>query len=260
MTRALLAELENRAEGTGMNLLGLADGALFDLCQPRGRRARELLPSCETVLVLGTGGREFWQSAKAQGQVPTGKCRFREPLRERTLRFARGVSNWLGDRGHRGLVVDPEACRTLNFAQLGEAAGLGTISPITGLLLHPKFGPWVSMRAAILLPGFPFGCDFRGEVTSAFQPCMRCSKPCVSACPIGVYDGEGGMALDRCASHLHHGGCETHCAVRRACPVGSEESYEPAEEAYRHGLGVRLLRRAFGLGWWRWIPSCWRKS
>src|SRR5262249_47260908 len=60
--------------------------------------------------------------------------------------------------------------------------------------------------------------------------------------------------------HLHGGGCATHCAVRRACPVGNEEKYAEHEEAYRHALGVRLLRRAFGLGWWRLVPCRWRRQ
>ena len=260
MTRALLAELERRTQGTGFNLLGLADGALFDLCQPRGRRARELLPSCETVLLLGTGGREFWQNAEREGEFRRPSAVFREVLRHRTRRFAVEISTWLRGLGHHGRIVDPEARRTLNFTQLGEAAGLGTISPISGLLLHPKFGPWLSMRAAILLPGFPFGCDFRGDVTSSFQPCLRCSQPCVKACPIQVFDGAGGMALDRCAKHLHQGGCVTHCDVRRACPVGTEERYAATEESYRHGLGLRLMRRTFGLGLWKFVPGRLRKN
>lgn len=259
MTRMQLAELEQRAQGTGFNLLGLADGGHFDLCQPRGRRARELLPSCETVLVLGTGGREFWRATEEQGGFAKRTPFAREPLRTRALQFASEVVRWLASHGHAGLVVDPEAPRTLNFTQLGEAAGLGTISPVTGLLLHPKYGPWLSMRAAILLPGFPFGCDFRGEVTSGFQPCMTCHKPCVKACPIQVYDGEGGIDLEQCATHLHAGGCATHCAVRRACPVGAEERYDTIEESYRHGLGTRLLRRTFGLGWWRFVPRRFRE-
>ena len=256
MSRALLQELETRAADIGLNLVGLADCAEFDLCQPRGRRAREFLPNCQTIVVLGSGGSEFWRRLPRQDP----RCDGADPVGARTVAFTKEVVAWLAAQGVAARTVYPDACRTLNFAQLGESAGLGTMSPVSGFLLHPTFGPWLSVRAAVLVAGYPFGCNFMPRVPASFQPCLQCAKPCVPACPIQVCDGDGGIDLRACATHRHGGGCTDHCAVRRACPVGTEQRYGVDEEAVRHQRGLRLLRRSFGLGWWRLVPKRWRRN
>ena len=148
----------------------------------------------------------------------------------------------------------PTDRRPLNFVQLAEMAGLGTISPVIGLLLHPEFGPWVSLRAALLVRGTPFvPADADGQSLD-FAPCLSCAKPCLRACPVGVYDGLGGVALERCAAHRHAGGCDGGCEVRRACPVGARHRYGPVEEAFRHAYSLYSMRRHFGLGPWRLVP------
>ena len=59
------------------------------------------------------------------------------PLREAALRYT---------------IVHPfmHGGRTLNFVELGKAAEIAGPS-ILGVVVNPKFGPWIAFRAALLL-------------------------------------------------------------------------------------------------------------
>ena len=50
----------------GMNLVGVVDAAAFDASQPCGRRAAERLQDCDTIVLLGAGGRAAWEPVKAR--------------------------------------------------------------------------------------------------------------------------------------------------------------------------------------------------
>lgn len=223
----------------GINLAGLVASAEFDRCQPRGRRAGELLPGCGTILVVGSGGR-----------APAG----RPPLQRCAAEVEHLLLDWLAERGHTCRAVRPGDRATLNFGHMGEMAGLGTVSPVVGKLIHPEFGPWVDILCAVLVVGEPFGGQWEREVLPSFQPCLTCARPCVPACPAKVHDGQGHSDLRRCAQHRHSGGCSEGCDVRRACPIGAEHRHAPEEETLRQSWGLAALRRQHGLGVWRFVP------
>lgn len=252
MTSSLLVEVQRAADSAGLNLFGLVDAARFDACQPKERRTRSLQPACGTVLVLGTGGRTFWQRYAERGGVAA------EPRERDAGRFVScGMRDVVGSLARRG--VPSRAILAgddrLAFARLAEAAGFGTISPVSGLLVHPEYGPWIAVRGAILVDGRPFGAVADASITDRFQPCCSCSRPCVSACPAHVHDGAGNQDLARCASHRHAGNCEPACSSRAACPVGASHRDGPEEFAHRHAHPLGALRRGFGLGVWRLVPT-----
>ncbi len=252
MTSSLLAEVQRTADTAGLNLFGLVDAARFDACQPRERRARALRPRCGTLLVLGTGGRVFWQRYAQRGGVAAEAG---ESAASRLVSSGmRGVVDVLALRrvpAHPILAGDPR----IAFARLAEAAGFGTISPVSGLLVHPEYGPWIAVRGAILVDGMPFGSVADASITDRFQPCCTCNRPCVSACPAHVHDGAGNQDVARCASHRHAGNCEPACGSRAACPVGAGHRDGPGEFAHRHVHPLGELRRNFGLGVWRFVPA-----
>ena len=256
MRSSLLAKVQHEAAGRGLNLFGLVDAARYDACQPKERRMTWLSPKCGTVLVLGTGGRSFWEryasTAGCAGHNEEDAARFAsDGVRAiATVLTAASIAN-------RTLVArNPR----LGLACLGEAAGFGTISPVSGHLLHPEFGPWIGVRAALLLDGHPFGPIADASITDRFQPCCTCSRPCISACPANVHDGEGHQDLARCGSHRHEGNCEAVCKSRSACPVGTEHRDGDAEFAHRHAQSLASLQRTYGLGFWRFVPAFLRRQ
>ena len=243
-----------------MNLVGVVSARLFDECQPRGRRSRERLRDCDTILLLGAGGSSFWEKmarSLGPGFVPRPRPGY-HPINAHSERIAEDVSSLLRDAGHPCRPVYPDDTPSLNFLQMAEMAGFGTVSPVIGLLLHPEYGPWVGLRAAVLARGEPFGPPELRPRPEPFEPCLTCSKPCVAACPVGVFDGHGGANFRACGDHRHKSGCSTGCEVRRACPVGAHNRFGPAEENFRHAYSYFALRREYGYGWRGMLPRAWR--
>jgi epoxyqueuosine reductase QueG len=116
--------------------------------------------------------------------------------------------------------------RFADFVALAAAAGLGAPSRL-GLLLHPVYGPWMSIRAVLLtarpLPPSPPLRDF--------DPCAGCPAPCADAC----HGSAIGPRFDvrACArTRRREPACALRCDARRACPVGREHAYAPEAEAH----------------------------
>lgn len=251
-----LAATREQAAALGLNLFGLVDAARFDRSQSPEQRVGRLAPACGTILVLGSGGRAFAQDLSHRVDRDVTPALAEQHGWHSACHLAAG----LHDQGVpcRAVALDP-ACR-LPIAGLGEAAGFGTVSPVSGLLLHPEYGPWLRLRAALLIDGHPFGPCPDASIADSFQPCCNCTRPCVSACPAQAHDGHGHQDLGRCASHRHGGGCKVGCCSRGACPLGSEHRDGQGEVAHSHSFHLPVLQRWFGLGVWRVVPSIVRQG
>jgi epoxyqueuosine reductase len=250
MAMQLLEDARASATMSGLNLFGIVDAERFDACQPAERRARRLRADCGTIVVVGSGGRSFWQAYAQNLAGGTADAHARQTVRS--------LVGALQQAGHVCRAIDVARSACLHAARLGEAAGFGTVSPVSGLLLHPTYGPWLQVRAAILIAGRPFGAIADAAVNESFQPCCNCSRPCVAACPASVHDDRGQADLVRCGSHRTAGGCTDICATRAACPVGSEHRDAPGEAAHRHSFDLAAMQRWFGFGVWRWLPRALR--
>ncbi len=251
---ALLEDVKRRAHSEGLNLCGVVSAAEFDRCQPPGKRAQELFPDGATILVIASGGRAFWQTTCGDHQPPPRPGREAGLVDRRCSEVVEELSHHLAGHGHANKTVYPDDRPTLNFPRMGEMAGLGTVSPVLGMLLHPDFGLWVNFRAAVLIAGSPFGTDWPRAVPTTFQPCATCARPCVEACPANVYDPSGDIHLEQCAQHRHTGGCADGCDVLRACPVGAEHRHNGGEAAICHEHSLAGMRRKYGLGMWKLMP------
>ncbi|MFN3241735.1 MAG: hypothetical protein ACE37K_09510 [Planctomycetota bacterium] len=253
---SLLGPLQQRAARNGLNLFGLVDAQRFDGCQPCEQRSTSVLPGCGTILVLGTAGQSFWLEFQRQGrglsERPT--C---EEVEELVASSVDAVADELEQAGLRWTKVDARWPR-LNFGRLAEAAGFGIVSPVSGMLLNPTYGPWLRVRAALLIEGRPFGQVDDASITDRFKPCCTCDRPCVEACPPKVHVDLGRADRERCASHRDDGGCETGCGSRKACPIGTEHADGDGMPLHAHTIDRRTLQRWYGLGWWRFVPRAFR--
>ena len=93
--------------------------------------------------------------------------------------------------------------------------------------MHPDYGLWHAYRAALL---------FAEEIALPPRddrpiPCETCAeKPCLTACPVGAFSGDG-YDVPACAGYLASpdgfecldGGCR----ARDACPVAADRRYAP---------------------------------
>lgn len=240
MPASSLILVRDQAARAGINLFGLVDAARFDRCQPKERRLGNVLRGCGTALVLGTAGRGLLQNQAESSSGPqNGEAR--------ALAAVRATAIASRAAGPCTLVL-AGAGAPVNFARLGEAAGFGTVSPVSGLFLHPEFGPWLRVRAALLFPGQPFGAIPEASIADRFHPCCSCARPCLAACPAAALDGAGGQHAGHCEQHRLEGGCEQVCCSRHACPLGA--AHRDAPEVPLHGHDCPAKRRVFRVFAW----------
>ena len=119
----------------------------------------------------------------------------------------------------------------LPFQQWAKRAEGLRASPL-GLLIHPEYGLWHAFRGALL---FEHPIAFLPR-TPTSHPCDSCiDKPCLSACPVGAFDGVN-FAADDCRDYLATDEGKTcmegGCLARLACPVGREYAYFPDQQRF----------------------------
>ncbi len=225
----LAEELGLQAEG--LNLLGCLGRARYDALVPRAWQAAQVLPAARSVLVVASGGRALFEAFRA---APESRLA-RDPLDAYTRRVVEAAAERLARPTRALFAFERRGGAFADFVALGRAAGLGSPSRL-GLLLHPVYGPWLSIRALLLtareLPETP--------ERAGFDPCRGCPAPCADACP-GRAVGPARFDANACAAtRRREPGCRARCAARRACVVGPEHAYAPAAEAH-HMLALDAL-------------------
>ncbi len=101
-------------------------------------------------------------------------------------------------------------------------------SPVS-LLVHNDQGLMISFRGALALRE-------KIELTPPrLTPCLLCSAPCETACPVDALS-EDGYDTAACHAFLDTAAgvdcMENGCKARRACPVSQEYPRDPAQSAY----------------------------
>jgi hypothetical protein len=213
-----------------MNVRGVLDAARWDALVPPAWQTRALLPGARSAWLLASGGRALFEALRRAPESALA-C---DPLDAYTRRVAQETAATLREAGGRALPL--LACERrdgvfADFVALGRAAGLGAPSRL-GLLLHPEYGPWLSIRAVVLT-------DLALEATPervGFDPCAGCPAPCRTACPSGA-PGVPQRALrfdvDACRrGRAQQAGCRLRCAARHACVLGGEHAYAAEAEAH----------------------------
>ncbi len=237
------------AREVGFNLTAVAEGEAVRAAMRGGDRDDEV--AC--AIVLATGGDGFFERFRAAGHAAaghageTGHAGEEHPLdlyTERvTLALCDAVEAQLGVRA-RAVFAHGET--RVDFQTLGVACGVGQRSAL-GILLHPEYGPWVSLRAALLLPVAltPSGAPIAGAVA-----CETCARPCVAACPVRAPmhpPEQPGFAFEACfASVALTTRCDTACHARAACPVGARHRYGAAQHEFHHRSFVKMVRALRG--------------
>ncbi|MBF0356558.1 MAG: hypothetical protein HQL43_15100 [Alphaproteobacteria bacterium] len=173
-----------------------------------------------TVFLLGYLGRELWPA------FTSGRQDESDPLDSWTKRV---IDPLAAEAGAVALYpfTGPPWWPFQRWAS--KAEGLSS-SPI-GLLIHPLYGPWHGYRAAL---GFKERLPIE-ETPRPVDVCAACSsKPCLSACPAGVF-AKGNYDVEACSSRLASTGnpcIQDGCLARRACPVGAEHAYSQEQGAF----------------------------
>lgn len=102
-------------------------------------------------------------------------------------------------------------------------------SPI-GMLVHPATGLMISFRGALNVAGH---LPLPKPTTS---PCVECSAPCATACPVGALGRDTPYDVAACKAHIQSEAgkdcLEAGCLARRACPVSHTFGRDPAQSGF----------------------------
>jgi hypothetical protein len=213
-------------DAAGLDLRGALSRADYDARVPAAWRSDRLLPGARGALVVGSGGRALWRAAEASGALAAGD----DPLDAHSERALAACVAALREAGEPALALFAHERRGdayADFVALAQAAGLGAPSRL-GLLVHPVYGPWLSLRA-VLLSGLDWPA---GGPLPGFDPCRGCPAPCASTCH-GAAVAAVGFDVSRCASARRSDPrCALRCDARHACVLGQAHAYAAEAEAH----------------------------
>ncbi len=211
-----------RLADAGLTLTGTLPIAEYDALVPPAWRSARLAPAARGVLVVGNAGRGLWQHFVASPERRLA----RDPLDAYTRRVLAESALLSDPPAAIGFYSDRRDGVYLPLVALARRAGFGSPGRV-GVLIHPVYGPWIGIRAVLLLAeNVPF------RESASFAPCDGCPAPCVSACHGHVIGASGVDAAACYQVRLTHPSCATACDARSACIVGPEHAYSAEQTAH----------------------------
>jgi len=217
----------------GWNLAGVLSADRYDGVVAPGWRCAETLPDACSAVLLGCGGSAFFRVVRSspewnEGPDPADRfarsCIDSQCERWRDAGFASRGFLYNDRRNDRESNDEP---RYADFSALAVACGLGVPSRL-GILLHPRFGPWFSIRALVLTSK-----PIAPTASHDWDPCTGCAAPCADACPSERAFRSHHFDVEACfAQKLTTPRCQTRCDARRACVYGREHAYDSDAERY----------------------------
>lgn len=233
-----LADLFN---SSGFNIVRRIRVSEYNTQVLLNRHIANLLPNARSVILIGFAGRSFWVMLQRYlKENPEFRDTREDWIDDYTLLQFMSASKILDDEKVNYCMAFPfgSSGPTLDFSKLGELGGIG-VKSLMGILINPEYGLWISLRGAIITD-----LDFThyDEPLSSFDPCPRCSKPCISACPANTVS-ENGWDYNACMKfRISNDTCRDNCASRRACPYGNEHQYTEEQLSHHHKFVLKSVK------------------
>lgn len=228
--------------GLGFNVVGVTDGTPY----------QQYLAGCRSAVVFANGGTLFWECFLEDiRKSPKHLSNHEHPIDDFVSRCIKSVDP-TRPASRRWIQCSETAEVFLDFRVLGRESGLGYESPL-GLLIHPVYGLWVSMRMVLLTTESIDSIDIIDSIatieqadlpSASYNPCTGCvEKPCIASCPAGAVTTDG-WSVQTCASfHETSEQCIGKCHSRLACPVGQDHRHSTLQQLYHNArtLGRKRL-------------------
>ncbi len=187
-----------------------------------------------TVILAGNAGPAMWRAFSAA----------RDPNHELLDDWSAEVLGALAAR-FGAVAYFPSERPYLPFQRWARRAEPVFASPL-GIHIHCEFGLWHGYRGALAFAE-KLALPARAPATS---PCADCrDKPCLGTCPADAFS-DAGYDVPACFGHLLTAAgrdcLEQGCRARRACPIGTDFQYQPAQARFhmRHFFETRRAEAA----------------
>ena len=140
--------LDPGLDEAGFNAVGVLSVCRYDELVAVPWRSAALLPGATSAVVLGCGGPAFGEAFLRSPEAGLAE----HPIDHFASRIVEAAAETLRRRGAPTRAIYYWQNRDGAFADfiaLARAVGLGLASRV-GILIHPSYGPWISLRAALL--------------------------------------------------------------------------------------------------------------
>jgi len=237
--------VKERGAPFGLNLVGAIPTDRYNGAVPPHLQTHAIDANARSIIVIGNGGGYFWNVYRRRLQADPQWERRHDPLDDFTRDVVeREIVLPLSAHGWRFAVVYPfvNSGQTLHFMELGRLAGIGGPS-LLGVLIHPIYGPWIALRAALLMDQM---LDQPGDALG-FDPCPGCiPRSCIPACPVGAIS-DSGWDVMKCLKHRVEAApdCTDGCYSRLRCVVGPQHRYPDDEIRHHQGRALRSMRQYY---------------
>lgn len=236
--------LETALAPGGFDLIGVASSRDYDRRVERAQSLAVRAPWVRSVVVIANGGAALWRNVQDWAAGRGGLDAVDDPVDEYTEEAIAALAAPIFAGAEcryeiRFPFLTRDGALALSFLDLGAAAGLGSPS-LLRVLVHPEFGPWIALRAAVLVD-----LDLHAARPAAeFDPCSSCAeRACIAACPAGAVTAPGGWDFVACIDHrIERGGCEERCEARFDCVIGRQHRYPASALAHHHRRAWRAMR------------------
>lgn len=215
------ADIKQAAHELGADLCGIAPIERFEQA-PKGFHPRNVLPDCQTVIVLA---RRFLNSTLfATSTIPYTDVR--NKLTHQMDELAIELAYILESRGALAVPINAigptewdastnKSRGIISLKHAGELAGLGKIGKNT-LLINQQFGNMIWLSAVVTF------LTLEADPLVDYETCLPNCHLCLEACPVQALDG---VSMDQRACWeyafgVHNGGeWRIKCfACRKICP------------------------------------------
>lgn len=211
-------EIARRCATAGLDLHAVTSaGAYDDLVDPPYRLGGG---RADTVIVIGNS-RALWP-ALDRWERTTGP--HADPVDTYVMQVIADATADVDDLVDIRYSHEPPP-RRIAIQRLADRAGLAWLSP-SHLCVHPVHGPWIALRAAVVL-----GRPLHSAPRAAIAPCA-CASNCLPKLAEAIAAGEP-ADNDEMVAHW-----ERWVAMRDACPIGRAGRYDDEQVRY-HYLGER---------------------
>ena len=238
----LFSNLKEKSLAAGFNLVGRVRTKDYSENAKSEKRVESIYQDAKSIILVGFAGNKYWDILKGflENHQPFETAN-EDWIDEYTILKFNLLAEILEKKNVNHKIVFPfrSSATIMDFMLLGRLAGFGVPS-LLGILLHPEYGSWISLRGAIITDIEFSSYD---KPLSGFDPCPPCSKPCITACPANTVSLNG-WDWNKCMNfRLDSPTCESNCFSRRACPYGIEHQYSEEQLAHHHKFVIKGVKR-----------------
>ncbi len=229
----LTREVKERVLGEGMDLVGITPADRLKGA-PEGRRATDILPTANSVIVAAV------HVLDSVYDLPYTRYEYTSQfftLNSKLNSMAFKVSRYLESQGYRTLPipaayprVNKEIFGILSHRHAAVSAGLGEMAR-NNLLTTPQFGSRI--RLVSIVTEAPLKADSPFAESLCLKQRAQCQLACVRDCPVQAITEDGVVDKTRCLHYQEQimpwSAAELRCGVCvSSCPIGEPTWKIPA--------------------------------